>query len=154
MITFTSGFSFSITEEHDQLVDDIWLFLGKEPPVTSLPVRLHISNLPFRYRCEGEDLLSTQICSFSSFDISGNTTWSSCSAGLEQSWMQRSSSMTKAVKVTGLSPWPVERRRTWSSRGSITLLLIIGLFRSTWPNPRRKSVGTPEPRRATSSAPR
>ena len=92
----------------------------------------------------------------SMFDISGNTTWSSCSAGLEQFWMRRSSSMTEAAKVMDLWPWPTERRRIMSSPSSITSLLTLELLRSTWPDPGRKSesVKTLLPRRAASSWPR
>ena len=46
-----SLYSYSSTYfSQEYLVDDDWLFLGEEPPVTSVPVRLHITNLPFRYR--------------------------------------------------------------------------------------------------------
>ena len=40
--------SFCLTDKYQ--VDEDWEFLGEEAPVTSLPVRLHIDNIPFRYK--------------------------------------------------------------------------------------------------------
>ena len=46
----SSTLNSSICMTEDYLVEDDWMFLGKEPPVSSVPVRLHVNNIPFRYK--------------------------------------------------------------------------------------------------------